>query len=79
MCLEEVYPTPFGHFPPQIVHHKSLHLQQNSLDAQHLLWRMYLGHILHPKIPITEGMKIAELGTGNGYASAISSCREHPS
>lgn len=28
---------------------------------------MYLGHILHPQIPITEGMKIAELGTGTGY------------
>ncbi|PMD14435.1 hypothetical protein NA56DRAFT_651001 [Hyaloscypha hepaticicola] len=36
------------------------------LDAQHLLWRMHLGYILHPQIPITKGMKIAELGTGTG-------------
>ncbi|KAE8450973.1 hypothetical protein EG329_005413 [Mollisiaceae sp. DMI_Dod_QoI] len=36
------------------------------LDAQHLLWRMYLGYVLQPQIPITNGMKIAELGTGTG-------------
>ncbi|KUJ22215.1 uncharacterized protein LY89DRAFT_576533, partial [Mollisia scopiformis] len=37
------------------------------LDAQHLLWKMYLsGYILHPQIPITDGMKIAEIGTGTG-------------
>lgn len=30
---------------------------------------MYLGYTLHPKIPITAEMKIAELGTGTGYAS----------
>jgi len=36
------------------------------LDAQHLLWRMHLGYLLHPDIPITKGMKIAELGTGTG-------------
>jgi hypothetical protein len=27
---------------------------------------MYLGYILHPQIPVTNGMKIAELGTGTG-------------
>ncbi|PVH85198.1 hypothetical protein DL98DRAFT_483677, partial [Cadophora sp. DSE1049] len=36
------------------------------LDAQHLLWRMHLGYLLHPGIPITRGMKIAERGTGTG-------------
>lgn len=44
------------------------YLQDIRLDAQHLLWRMHLGYILHPQIPITKGMKIAELGTGTGYA-----------
>ncbi|CAG8028543.1 unnamed protein product [Penicillium olsonii] len=34
------------------------------LDAQHLLWKLYRGHDLHPLIPMTDGMKIAELGTG---------------
>ncbi len=44
------------------------YLQDIRLDAQHLLWRMHLGYILHPQIPITKGMKTAELGTGTGYA-----------
>ena len=34
------------------------------LDAQHLLWKLYRGHDLHPLIPMTDGMKIAELETG---------------
>ncbi|RDA86903.1 hypothetical protein CP532_1863 [Ophiocordyceps camponoti-leonardi (nom. inval.)] len=36
----------------------------DRLDAQHLLWTMYQGHVLPPVIPIREGMKIAELGAG---------------
>jgi len=36
------------------------------LDAQHLLWKLYNGYTLHPDIPISAGMKIAEIGTGTG-------------
>ncbi|KAL5357094.1 S-adenosyl-L-methionine-dependent methyltransferase [Aspergillus floccosus] len=36
------------------------------LDAQHLLWRLHTGYILHPRVPVTDNMKIAELGTGTG-------------
>ncbi|PYH64780.1 class I SAM-dependent methyltransferase [Aspergillus vadensis CBS 113365] len=36
------------------------------LDAQHLLWKLHTGYTLHPHIPITPDMKIAEIGTGNG-------------
>ncbi|GAQ41452.1 hypothetical protein AKAW_05593 [Aspergillus niger] len=36
------------------------------LDAQHLLWKLHTGYILHPQIPITPDMRIAEVGTGNG-------------
>ncbi|RDA94322.1 hypothetical protein CP533_3771 [Ophiocordyceps camponoti-saundersi (nom. inval.)] len=34
------------------------------LDAQHLLWIMHLGYVLHPDIPIREDMKIADIGCG---------------
>ncbi|KAE8351606.1 S-adenosyl-L-methionine-dependent methyltransferase [Aspergillus coremiiformis] len=34
------------------------------LDAQHLLWKLHKGYELDPRIPITDDMKIAELGTG---------------
>ncbi|KAJ5350000.1 hypothetical protein N7541_007727 [Penicillium brevicompactum] len=34
------------------------------LDAQHLLWKLHKGYELHPAIPITKDMKIADLGTG---------------
>ncbi|KAJ5873461.1 uncharacterized protein N7473_013334 [Penicillium subrubescens] len=34
------------------------------LDAQHLLWKLHTGYELHPAIPITSDMKIAEVGTG---------------
>ncbi|KAF5856299.1 hypothetical protein ETB97_007535 [Aspergillus alliaceus] len=33
------------------------------LHAQHLLWKLRNGYELNPQIPITDGMKIAELGT----------------
>ncbi|KAE8150518.1 S-adenosyl-L-methionine-dependent methyltransferase [Aspergillus avenaceus] len=36
------------------------------LDAQHLLWKLHTGHTLHPQIPIADGMKVAEIGTGTG-------------
>ncbi|KAF7620894.1 hypothetical protein AFLA_006188 [Aspergillus flavus NRRL3357] len=36
------------------------------LDAQHLLWRLHTGYILHPRIHVTDNMKIAKLGTGTG-------------
>ncbi|KAI9035793.1 class I SAM-dependent methyltransferase [Aspergillus affinis] len=36
------------------------------LDAQHLLWKLHQGFELHPGIPITNHMKIAEIGTGTG-------------
>jgi hypothetical protein len=38
------------------------------LDAQHLLWTLHNGYTLNPRIPISPGMKIAEIGTGTGYA-----------
>ncbi|RDA90835.1 hypothetical protein CP533_1557 [Ophiocordyceps camponoti-saundersi (nom. inval.)] len=38
----------------------------DRLDAQHLLWTMYQGHVLPPDIPVREDMKIAELGAGTG-------------
>ncbi|KAK0391596.1 hypothetical protein NLU13_1096 [Sarocladium strictum] len=34
------------------------------LDAQHLLWRLHQGYALHPSIPVTSGLRIAEVGTG---------------
>ncbi|KAF5979421.1 methyltransferase [Fusarium coicis] len=36
------------------------------LDAQHLLWRLHTGYTLHPAIPRSSKMKIAEVGTGTG-------------
>ncbi|KAF4945087.1 hypothetical protein FGADI_12201 [Fusarium gaditjirri] len=36
------------------------------LDAQHLLWRLHTGYTLHPAIPRSGNMKIAEVGTGTG-------------
>ncbi|QMW30366.1 hypothetical protein G4B84_005701 [Aspergillus flavus NRRL3357] len=36
------------------------------MDAQHLLWRLHTGYILHPRIHVTDNMKIAKLGTGTG-------------
>ncbi|KAE8412670.1 hypothetical protein BDV36DRAFT_287667 [Aspergillus pseudocaelatus] len=33
-------------------------------SVQHLLWRLHTGYILHPRIPVTDDMRIAELGTG---------------
>ncbi|KAL1983468.1 hypothetical protein VTN96DRAFT_10289 [Rasamsonia emersonii] len=46
-------------------------LQQNPdasvrLDAQHFLARMQFGYLLYPSIPVTEGMKIADIGSGTG-------------
>lgn len=41
-------------------------LEANRLDAQHLLWKLYNGYTLHPDIPVTDDMKIAEMGTGTG-------------
>lgn len=43
-------------------------LTDQRLDAQHLLWKLHKGYELHPAIPITMDMKIAELGTGTAYA-----------
>ncbi|KAG4259006.1 hypothetical protein FPRO03_13228 [Fusarium proliferatum] len=36
------------------------------LDAQHLLWRLHTGYALHPAIPRSSKMKVAEVGTGTG-------------
>ncbi|KAL2820930.1 S-adenosyl-L-methionine-dependent methyltransferase [Aspergillus cavernicola] len=36
------------------------------LDAQHLLWKLYTGYLLHPEIPESPTMKIAEIGAGTG-------------
>ncbi|KAI1124964.1 S-adenosyl-L-methionine-dependent methyltransferase [Nemania abortiva] len=40
--------------------------QSVRLDAQHLLWKLHMGFVLHPSVPIKENMKIAELGCGTG-------------
>ncbi|KAJ5622191.1 hypothetical protein N7528_005423 [Penicillium herquei] len=36
------------------------------LGSQHLLWQLYLKHLLHPEIPIKDGMAIADIGAGTG-------------
>ncbi|WAO96185.1 Methyltransf-12 domain-containing protein [Fusarium falciforme] len=36
------------------------------LDAQHLLWKLHNRYTLHPAIPKSDHMKIAEVGTGTG-------------
>ncbi|GKZ33777.1 hypothetical protein AbraIFM66950_003813 [Aspergillus brasiliensis] len=36
------------------------------LDAQHLLWQLHAGYLLHPEIPRKDGMVIADLGAGTG-------------
>ncbi|OJJ66202.1 hypothetical protein ASPBRDRAFT_49098 [Aspergillus brasiliensis CBS 101740] len=36
------------------------------LDAQHLLWQLHTGYLLHPEIPRKDGMAIADLGAGTG-------------
>lgn len=39
----------------------------HRLDAQHLLWKLHNRYTLHPAIPKSDHMKIAEVGTGTGY------------
>ncbi|KAL2862418.1 class I SAM-dependent methyltransferase [Aspergillus lucknowensis] len=36
------------------------------LESQHLLWKLHTGYTLHPSIPITDDMSIADLGPGTG-------------
>ncbi|KAL4730896.1 hypothetical protein ACLX1H_002938 [Fusarium chlamydosporum] len=36
------------------------------LDAQHLLWRLHTGYSLHPAIPRSSTMRVAEIGAGTG-------------
>ncbi|GKZ24956.1 hypothetical protein AbraIFM66951_011814 [Aspergillus brasiliensis] len=36
------------------------------LDAQHLLWQLHTGYLLHPEIPRKDGLAIADLGAGTG-------------
>ncbi|MCJ1377998.1 hypothetical protein MMC17_001094 [Xylographa soralifera] len=36
------------------------------LNCQHLLWKANTGYLLHPEIPITDGLRIADIGTGTG-------------
>ncbi|KAJ5649624.1 uncharacterized protein N7484_003347 [Penicillium longicatenatum] len=36
------------------------------LGSQHLLWQLHTKHILHPDIPIKDGMAIADIGAGTG-------------
>lgn len=47
-------------------------LTASRLDAQHLLWKLHKGYELHPTIPITSDMKIAEVGTGTGWVVIFS-------
>ncbi|KAM0330206.1 hypothetical protein ACHAQA_004380 [Verticillium albo-atrum] len=41
------------------------------LDAQHLLWKLYLGYTLHPKVGRSESLKIAEIGTGTAWVGKL--------
>ncbi|KAG9250124.1 uncharacterized protein F5Z01DRAFT_753977 [Emericellopsis atlantica] len=43
------------------------------LDAQHLLWRLHQGYLLHPSISVTRDMRIAEVGTGTASSPIQSS------
>ncbi|KAJ5731187.1 uncharacterized protein N7483_005695 [Penicillium malachiteum] len=36
------------------------------LGSRHLLWQLHLKHLLHPEIPTTDGMVIADIGAGTG-------------
>ncbi|MCJ1416979.1 hypothetical protein MMC32_003318 [Xylographa parallela] len=36
------------------------------LNCQHLLWKANTGYLLHPEIPVTDGLRIADIGTGTG-------------
>ncbi|PYH49751.1 class I SAM-dependent methyltransferase [Aspergillus saccharolyticus JOP 1030-1] len=35
-------------------------------DAEHLLWKFHKGYELHPAIPVSDKMRIADLGCGTG-------------
>ncbi len=40
----------------------------------HLIWKEQLGYLLHPCIPITDNMKVADVGTGIRSALMPSDC-----
>lgn len=46
-------------------------LTRIRLDAQHLLWKLHTGYELHPQIPVTSDMKIAEVGCGTAYVFVL--------
>ncbi|KAF9884862.1 hypothetical protein FE257_001205 [Aspergillus nanangensis] len=39
-------------------------IESIRLDAQHTLFRLHNGYCLHPRVPVKDDMKIAEIGTG---------------
>ncbi|KAL8774224.1 MAG: hypothetical protein Q9209_000975 [Squamulea sp. 1 TL-2023] len=47
------------------------------LYLQHWMWRRELGYVLHPEIPVKEGMRIADVACGN-CAWLVDAAREHP-
>ena len=49
------------------------------LNLQHYLWKDQTGFLLHPTIPLDgrTDLKIADVGTGTGYADTISAIH-HP-
>ncbi|KAJ5287869.1 hypothetical protein N7478_003555 [Penicillium angulare] len=47
---------------------------EDKISPEHLLWKMHQGYELHPKIPLTQDMKIAEIGTGTAINLNNMSC-----
>ncbi|PWY64968.1 hypothetical protein BO94DRAFT_591471 [Aspergillus sclerotioniger CBS 115572] len=44
------------------------------LESQHLLWQLHTGYLLHPDIPLQDGMAIADIGAGTGlWATEVAS------
>ncbi|RAH70365.1 class I SAM-dependent methyltransferase [Aspergillus aculeatinus CBS 121060] len=40
--------------------------EATRLSSQHLLWQLHTSYLLHPDIPLKDGMTIADIGTGTG-------------
>lgn len=43
----------------------------SRLGSQHMLWKLHMNHVIHPDIPIKDGMAIADIGAGTGYVSHL--------
>lgn len=49
------------------LHSLGVGLTCTRLETQHLLFNIHNGYTIDPKIPITPGMKIADMGAGTGW------------